>query len=514
MISSPSYAQSHPEQHNEYEQDYTHPEHIVVSGTRTPKLLSNSPVSVEVIDKHQLQILTQTTLANALNYIPGVIVTRNVKGGYNIQMQGFDGDHGLVLINSRPIISPTGSATDLDQINVNNIEQIEVLRGAASVMYGSSAMGGVINIITQDIEDNETFIGYEIGHYSDNAISGDEISHSVRLSTSLVKERWAHQLGILYIDNPGFDYDPATINQDNNAIAKHFINLSTEGKSLSLPQINLNKFNTGLKYQYMYEDKTRASSKVPGQNSIISYLSEVKQHQFDWSLNTKVFDESIHKINRNSWQLNSRYISHEEVSGQSNSIRDIDISLMEIDGQYIWSGQDLEVVAGGVIHQDELSQIKPVGKSIEIDDESRESIEGFVQANWIDKNYQLLLGLRAQHDSDFGQHSALRISGMRNFGTKEKPLQWRMGVGQGYRVPNLKERFYEFDHSNLGYMVLGSQDLKPEESTSFNTTLTYSDNSHDSIQFKTELNLHYADTENFIESVIDPIQSTETGLAI
>ena len=89
-----------------------HLEHIVISGTRTPKLLSNSPVSIQVIDQETIQILTQGTLANALNYIPGLVVTRNVKDGYNIQMQGFDGDHVLVLVNSQPLISPAGSAAD------------------------------------------------------------------------------------------------------------------------------------------------------------------------------------------------------------------------------------------------------------------------------------------------------------------------------------------------------------------------------------------------------------------
>ncbi len=124
-------------------------EHIVVTGTRTAKLLSNSPVLVDVIDGEIMAKVSQGTLAQALNYIPGVVVKRSAKDGYNIQMQGFDGDHVLVLIDGQPIISPTGSSADLDQVPASNIAQIEVIRGAASVMYGSSAMGGVINIITK-----------------------------------------------------------------------------------------------------------------------------------------------------------------------------------------------------------------------------------------------------------------------------------------------------------------------------------------------------------------------------
>jgi outer membrane receptor for ferrienterochelin and colicins len=126
--------------------DKNQAEHIVVTGTRTAKLLSNSPVLVDVIDGGTIAKISQGTLAQALNYIPGIVIKRSVKDGYNIQMQGFDGDHVLVLIDGQPIVSPTGSSADLDQIPASNIAQIEIIRGAASVMYGSAAIGGVIPI--------------------------------------------------------------------------------------------------------------------------------------------------------------------------------------------------------------------------------------------------------------------------------------------------------------------------------------------------------------------------------
>ncbi|NTS77095.1 TonB-dependent receptor [Catenovulum sp. SM1970] len=494
------------------QEEYQHTEHIVVSGTRTPKLLSDSPVSVQVIDAKTIDVLTTGTLAQALNYIQGVVVTRSVKDGYNIQMQGFDGDHVLVLVNSRPVVSPTGSSTDLDQISTNDIVQIEVVRGAASVMYGSSAMGGVINIITKTPDENSAKISYELAHFDDNAISGDEYGHTAKLSTSIITGEWANSLNILYIDNPGFDYDKTTVNQDAGGNEKSFVNFSSskEFEPLTLT----------LAYQYLEEDKSRATSQIPGQDKYISYLSEVEQHQFDINLASAIFDKAQHKTAQTSWQLNGRYINHEETSGQSNSLRDTEIELIELDGQHVWSGSSLEVVAGGVAHVDTLNQIKPSSGSVEIDDESRQSVEAYLQSNWIDKDYQILAGLRAQHDSDFGEHSAIRISGMMNLGNKENRVQWRTGLGQGYRVPNLKERFYVFDHSNLGYKVYGNEDLKPEESLSFNSTLSYETLVFEqsswlsSAELSAEINLHYTQTENFIETVIDAEKSAEEGLEI
>ncbi|PHR85217.1 MAG: hypothetical protein COA59_02295 [Colwellia sp.] len=497
--------------------DDNHLEHIVVSGTRTPKLLSNSPVSIQVIDQETIKILTQGTLANALNYIPGVVVTRNVKGGYNIQMQGFDGDHVLVLINSQPLISPAGSAADLDQINANEIEQIEVLRGAASVMYGSSAMGGVINIITKDYDENQAQISTQIGHYAD-ALSDDPLSYTTRVNASLSKGDWDYKLSLLHINDSGFDYEPSTIKQDASGMKKSFINLSTKTDSLSF--FTNNKVNTEVKYQYLNEDKSRPVSIVPGQNSIITYVSKVEQNQVDFSLSTDAFNTEQHENQQTSWQLNTRYINHQETSGQSSSIRNTDINLAEINGQYVSSSDNLEIVSGGVIHFDSLEQIKPATSSIEIDDESRQNIDAFIQANWINPNYQILAGLRTQHDSDFGFHSAARVSTLNKFGDKENRWQWRNGIGQGYRVPSLKERFYIFDHSNLGYMVLGSTDLKPEESNTINTTLSYNTDVFknstlfNQAQLNLEVNAHYSKTKNFIETVRDPEKSAETQLDI
>ena len=86
---------------------------------------------------------------------------------------------------------------------------------------------------------------------------------------------------------------------------------------------------------------------------------------------------------------------------------------------------------------------------------------------FLDDRWELLLGLRGQHDSDFGGHWAPKVSVRGNLldsGGWKGVL--RASLGHGYRVPNLKERHYLFDHSTLGYIVVGNPNLKPESSTS------------------------------------------------
>ena len=78
-------------------------EHMVVTGTRLPTLLSHSPVKVDVIDEEAITRLSKGTLRQVLEVMPGVVVRRSQKDGYNVQLHGFNGDHVLVLVNGQPL---------------------------------------------------------------------------------------------------------------------------------------------------------------------------------------------------------------------------------------------------------------------------------------------------------------------------------------------------------------------------------------------------------------------------
>jgi len=387
--------------------DRSQTEHIVVTGTRTAKLLSDSPVLVDVINGETIAKISHGTLAQALNYIPGVVVKRSVKDGYNIQMQGFDGDHVLVLIDGQPIISPTGSSADLDQVPASNIAQIEIIRGAASVMYGSSAMGGVINIITHKSDEPALKLDYDVSQYQGNTLEDGDLNHTLKINAVESFSGWRTQLNALVIDDQGYDYDSNTVSQDAASVDKKFITVSTNKAFEDLA--------TSIKYQWLSDEKLRDSSIIPGQNEVIFYRTEVDQQQIDLGLKST-------KHPKSPWQLNARYINHQETSGQSNSLRDTNIILSEINGQKVFQFNNIELVTGAAVHADKLTQDKPAEKVIEVDNESRESVEVFVQGNWVKSDYQLLAGMRSQYDSDFGWHNALRLSAMKNFALGEGKL--------------------------------------------------------------------------------------------
>jgi outer membrane receptor for ferrienterochelin and colicins len=471
-------------------------EHIVVTGTRTAKLLSNSPVLVDVINGETIAKISHGTLAQALNYIPGVVVKRSVKDGYKIQMQGFDGDHVLVLIDGQPVISPTGSSADLDQIPASNIAQIEVIRGAASVMYGSSAMGGVINIITHKSDESALKFDYDLSQYQGNTIEDGDLNHTIKIYANENISGWQTQLNALVIDDQGFDYDSETVAQNAANVDKKFITLATSKDHGNIA--------TKLKYQWLDEKKLKAYDTVTNRDDIIYYKTDLTRHQLDIGLKST-------KNSKSPWQFNATHINHQEISGQSNSIRDTSIKLSEVNGQKVFQLKNVELVTGGVIHVDKLHQFKPLDKVIEVDNKSRESTEIFAQGNWVESNYQLLAGMRGQYDSDFGWHNAMRFSAMKNIKLKNSTLQWRAGIGQSYRVPNLKERFYIFDHTALGYKVLGNENLQPETAESINTSLTFNTSLFDNTaDLQSDVSIHYSKTDDLIDTVIDDKQSTKS----
>ncbi|WP_414829436.1 TonB-dependent receptor plug domain-containing protein [Alteromonas sp. H39] len=471
-------------------------ERVVVTGTRTPTLLHDSPVKVDVIEQAEISRLSKGTLRQVLEVMPGVVVRRNQKDGYNVQMHGFSGDHVLVLLNGQPLVSPTGSSVDLDQISVNNIRQIEIVRGAASVLYGSSAMGGVINIITASPEGNALTADYELSAFPGNEIDDDRWGHTAKINASTRWDQWQLGGSVQHIADPGFDYNSDTVAQDGGAVDKDFATFSVSR--------NWDDILTRYKTQWFEEAKDKPQSAIPGQNALILYQSDVTQWQHDFRI------EKSHQ-----WHVNGRYLKHDELSGNSNGLRQTDILLAEVDAQWLISTKDIEWVAGGVLHTDELDQYRVDTGTIEVNNASRYSSEGYLQANWRVDDTQWLGGLRVQNDSDFGWHEAVKLSVSHAGKQQALKWQWRGGAGTSYRVPNLKERYYVFDHSNLGYMVLGNAALVPETAFSANAGVEVIwEPASGQWQFTGDIELHHTEADEFITTQLNREASEDAGLDI
>lgn len=465
----------------------------MVTGTRTEKLLSESPVSIDVISGVDIETISMGTLEQTLDFIPGVYLSRSQKEGYNILMRGFDGDRVLVLIDGQRLLSPTGSSVDFAQISALNIERIEVVRGAASALYGSAAMGGVINIITSKRPGNRLRAVHKTGANVDN--ENEELTAQTSVTASIDIQNWGFEIYHQVLDDPSFDpdrSDPKELAADNEK---------------AITQIKVayraDEFDLRYKFQSFTENKNHVLDRFPGGGDNF-YVSDVKKDSHGVIAEFGVMD------------IKAQNIRHREISGNRQCLRTADIEMSEIDSQYTWGVDADEWVAGIHYYADGLDQINLCSGESEVDNKSVDGIEGFIQRDWnVKENVEFVVGFRVQNDSGYGSHTAFRTNMKYDFLTNSTDtLTWRVSLGEGYRVPNIKERYFKFDHRNLGYEVQGDENLLPEESLSLSSDLEWVlDGWHD-VKITTGLGFHFTKGKNFLDTVLNPEKSAAEGVDI
>ena len=123
---------------------------VIVTATRTVRQLSSLPLPVQLVSKKEIQSVNSLRLSDILNEQTGLITVPDFGGGEGIQLQGLDSQYTLILVDGVPLVGRSAGTLDISRITVGNIKQIEIVKGASSSLYGSEALGGVINIITEN----------------------------------------------------------------------------------------------------------------------------------------------------------------------------------------------------------------------------------------------------------------------------------------------------------------------------------------------------------------------------
>lgn len=121
---------------------------IVVTGSRTETSRKDSVVSTQVIGRTDIENSGASTVADLLDAQPGVTLERSF-AGTSVRLQGLSPEHTLVLVDGQRVIGRKNGAIDMNRYPIEWIERIEIVKGPSSVLYGSDALGGVINIITR-----------------------------------------------------------------------------------------------------------------------------------------------------------------------------------------------------------------------------------------------------------------------------------------------------------------------------------------------------------------------------
>lgn len=135
----------------ELEKDLIYVDEVVITGTKTFKRQTESAVIVNVLDSKAIKNVAAQTVANTLNFQPGLRMEVDCQtcNYTQLRMNGLGGAYSQILINNRSVLSPLTGLYGLEQLPSEMVERIEVVRGGASALYGSSAIGGTVNIITR-----------------------------------------------------------------------------------------------------------------------------------------------------------------------------------------------------------------------------------------------------------------------------------------------------------------------------------------------------------------------------
>lgn len=487
----------------------------VISATRTEKELANVPVRMAVITSEHIEKVHARDLKQALVDVPGLMLKEiHGKSGYGVWLQGFDADRVLVLVDGEPVSASTGSQVDLTQIATADIERIEVVKGATSALYGSSAMGGVVNVITRGSADATAWsVFMDGGSYNKQEADGASAigTRHVKGHLTLNKNKWSAKITSSLRQTDGFDLTENTFSTQGDAGDK-----ANASIRLAYKPAENSEFYIASSY-YDEDLKKRIASAAPG-----TPLGEIRKHKIE-----KASRETLHwggHYDTGESLLTARFFlenftdyTEQDViaTDRIDQYRDSEIESKKAELQWDRSIGDRHYLTTGLVFFEEslrqeqrtwdgtgFTFAQEVG-----DGASRDSKDIFIQDDiQFSEANSLVLGVRYQNDSDFGSHIAPSANYMHThwFGDSIE-AKMRVGIGAGYRVPNLKERYFIFDHSGLGYMVFGNPDLQPESNVSYQLGVElFGDKSH------VDASLFYNDVEKLIET---DLQSHENGVA-
>lgn len=181
-------------------------EEVVVSANRNEVSRREAPVVVNVAGPMLIETVNSIDLAKTLNYIPGLRVENNCQncGFPQVRINGLEGPYSQILINSRPVVSALSGVYGLEQIPVNMIERVEVVRGGGSALFGANAVGGTINIITKDPVSNSFQVSTNFAN-----MNGEAWEQYMGANASLVSKDHSYGIAVYesYRNRNAYDHD-------------------------------------------------------------------------------------------------------------------------------------------------------------------------------------------------------------------------------------------------------------------------------------------------------------------
>ena len=431
---------------------------LVVTATRRERNLKNVPITVQVITAEEIQKSQAPDFQSFLeNEFSGINFT-NEGGMPNINMMGFGGKYVLFLMDGERMAGETFDNIDYDRIDLENIERIEVIKGASSSLYGSNALGGVINIITKDAQ--------KPLELSANYLYNTQEDHKTNLSVG-TKQRWGSvRVPVFYnFRQPYIIVDKEPLKTYKNGVPHYSrmgeLNVAGFTNYGASPKLTFDlspKWNLSLAPSYYFSERnagTQSSKKL--RDRYYNYSGALKSDYKITDSKTLSLSAAYDRYDKYKYYV----LLNEKEKSYENSI-------LRVGGQYNQSIKEKHsLVAGAEVNSDELLSFRFTNTGEEAK-KNAQNYALFTQQEWaLSEDFTLVTGVRMDYHSLFQQYLTYRLSGM----FKIDAFTLRGGYASGFRSPTLKELYTNWFHPwGGGFQIMGNKKLTPE--TSHNTTFS------------------------------------------
>lgn len=438
---------------------------VVVSANRNETNRKDASVIVGVLSPKVFLATNSVCMADGLSFQPGVRVENDCNncGFTQVRINGLEGQYSQILIDSRPIFSALSGVYGLEQIPVNMIERVEVVRGGGSALYGSSAIAGTINIITKEALNNTFSATYNLQQ------TGNAPDHSVNMNTSMVSgdnKTGVYLYGTyrnrLPFDQNGDGFSEATKLFNHTIGMRSFYRLNSQSK-LTLEYHNINEFRrggNGFDLQPHETDITeQLEHEINGGGLAYNWFSSDSKHKINAYT-------SLQNILRKSY-----YGVNKDLNAYGNTTNTTAVSGV----QYVYNFDQLlfmpsELTTGFEYQYDAINDKMP-GYNRYLNQKTN-TTGFFLQNEWKNTRFNILIGGR------FDKHNLLdnmvfspRVNFKYNF---TKNLNWRSSYAAGFRAPQAFDEDLHIDAvGGTVKLIEIAENLRPEYSHTYSTSFDY-----------------------------------------
>lgn len=433
---------------------------VVVTATHTPKALKDVPVVTRLISLDDIKKADATNIQDLLTQeLPGLEFGFAMNQETSLNMSGFGGNAILFLVDGERVAGETMDNTDYNRLNLDNVGRIEIVKGASSALYGSNAVGGVINIITR--ESTEPWTANVNSRYS---MMGNEWRNGANFS--FTSGKWNSQTNFQTTS-----IDPIKLSSGPTAEEKALAALL--GQTIEEDKSNVKR----LYGQESYNIKERITFNASDFLRFIvrgGYFYRESQRD-TYNYHFKGYSGGLKSVydwkDGRNIEVSYAYDQYDKANFTPEGVRTHDHDYRNaqhtVHALYNHSFGEHILTFGADFLHDYLTTYQFYNNT----SYEQNNVDAFAQFDFNpSKRFNVVGSVRYDYFSASSAQSATaRLAAV----YKWDRLTLRANYASGFRAPSLKEMYMHYDMGNMGYIIMGNPDVKPERSDNFNVAVEH-----------------------------------------